>query len=436
MDRLVISGGHALCGRVAIDGAKNALLPLMTASLLTTDPLHLHNAPPLADTFTMMRLLQHLGVDAHYHPNHKKIALCASVIQTEKAPYDIVRKMRASILVLGPLLARHGHAHVSLPGGCAIGLRPVNLHIDALQSLGALITLEDGYIHARAPQGGLRGGVYTFPSVSVTGTANLLMAATLARGGTTIHNAATEPEITDLATCLISMGATIEGLGTRTLTITGTSSLHGATHTVLPDRIETGTYILAATITGGDVYLDNTTLDLLPTFVSLLQSMGVVFDEQDNHVRVNSPPPGDMQGVNIQTAPYPGFPTDLQAQTMALLTLVNGQSQIQETIFENRLMHVAELLRMGAKLSVKNHIVHIEGREKLTHASLMATDLRASACLVLAALATQGESIIQRLYHLDRGYYNLEQKLAGCGADIRRVSGGPPAHKADTSHAL
>ena len=419
MDRLWISGGRKLEGQVTIEGAKNALLPLMCASLLTEETVHLGNAPALSDTHTMVYLLDHLGVQAHYDRDQKTISLTAATLKTEKAPYDIVRKMRASILVLGPLLARYGSAHVSLPGGCAIGPRPVNLHMEALKALGAEIELEDGYIYAKMGPKGLVGGTYTFPMVSVTGTANLLMAATLAQGTTTIHNAACEPEIGDLATCLKAMGAHINGIGTRTLTITGVKKLHGTTHTTLPDRIETGTYILAAAITGGELLLKGGALSLLPTFTDMLRQMGLILHETETGIHVKAPPPHTLKGTDIITGPYPDFPTDLQAQTMALLTVTKGQSVVRETIFENRLMHVAELMRMGAKLDIHDHAVHIEGQIHLSGTSLMATDLRA---LVLAALAAQGECVIQRIYHLDRGYVHMERKLAACGAHIKRLS--------------
>lgn len=422
MDKLWISGGRKLEGEVSIEGAKNALLPLMCASLLTDETLYLHNAPALADTHTMMYLLNHLGVQTQYHEGKKTVELNAGHLKTEKAPYDIVRKMRASILVLGPLLARYGCAHVSLPGGCAIGLRPVNLHMDALQALGADIKLEDGYIFAQTGPKGLVGGSYRFPVISVTGTANLLMAATLAKGETIIDNAACEPEVGDLAKCLCAMGAQIEGIGTRTLKVIGASRLRGTTHTTLPDRIETGTYILAAAITGGELTLKGGNLALLPTFTDALARMGLALHETEAGIHIKAPPPHILKGVDIVTGPYPDFPTDLQAQMMALLTIAHGKSVVRETIFENRLMHVAELMRMGAKLDTHDHAVHIEGQEYLSGAALMATDLRASACLVLAALAARGESVIQRIYHLDRGYVHMERKLAACGAHIKRLA--------------
>ena len=422
MDKLWIRGGQRLEGSIAIEGAKNALLLLMCASLLTEDPLSLKGTPMLADTHTMMTLLRHLGVVIHYNPATHTLDLHAQSLTTERAPYDIVRKMRASILVLGPLLARYGKAHVSLPGGCAIGPRPVNLHMEALRALGADIKLEDGYIFAQAGPRGLVGGTYRFPAISVTGTANLLMAATLASGETFIENAALEPEIGDLAKCLQSMGAQIEGVGTRTLKVTGVGCLHGAQHTTLPDRIETGTYILAAAITGGELVLKGGDLSLLPTFTNTLEHMGITLKVTDDGIYVKSPPPYTLNGANIITGPYPDFPTDLQAQTMALLTVVKGTSMVRETIFENRLMHVAELMRMGADLEIRDRAVHIKGQEHLSSASLMATDLRASACLVLAALAARGESTIQRIYHLDRGYVHMEDKLAACGAHTRRIS--------------
>lgn len=421
MDRLHIRGGISLRGEVAIEGAKNALLPLMTASLLTPKPLTFKNVPALSDMSHMRALLAHLGVKTVHDRTARTLVLESSQLTHSEAPYDIVRKMRASILVLGPLLARTGHAVVSLPGGCAIGVRPIDLHIHALEALGAQIALKDGMLHARAPRG-LRGTTYRFPKVSVTGTANLLMVATLAQGNTTIENAACEPEVTDLAHCLVAMGSDIEGIGTGTLHVRGKTSLGGTVHTIIPDRIEAGTYIMAALMTQGSLFIRHAKLTHLPTFVETLRAMGVTLTQHSDGVAVEKISLANLKPCHVTTGPYPAFPTDLQAQMMALLTRVPGTSHITETIFENRFMHVAELTRMGAVIHTQGNTAHIEGQPVLKAAPLMATDLRASACLVLAALAAEGESTIQRLYHLDRGYAGIQEKLAACGANIRRVT--------------
>lgn len=421
MDALEIQGGISLTGNVSIEGAKNALLPLMAASLLTNEAVRLDNAPYLADTAMMIALLQRLGCHVSYDQIHKKLDIHAKSLTTFEAPYDYVRKMRASILVLAPLLSRLGEAKVSLPGGCAIGVRPVDLHIEALRTLGATIDLEGGCLHAKAPAG-LKGGHYRFPKVSVTGTANMLMAATRAQGDSCIENAACEPDIDDLIKCLQSMGAKIDRQG-RTLYVTGVSHLSSTQHKTVADRIEAGTYILAAVITGGELILKNATCSLLPTFIKTLKEMGAHIIDTPAGIRVSSPGPYDLKPANIVTGPYPEFPTDLQAQMTALLTLVPGQSTVKETIFENRFMHVAELMRMDACLQISAHTVSINGKKTLKPAPLMATDLRASACLVLAALAAKGTSTIKRIYHLDRGYLHMEKKLSACGAIIQRLRG-------------
>ncbi len=422
MDKMRIQGGNSLKGVISIEGAKNAALPLLAACLLTEDPVILQNVPRLQDVETMIHLLENLGMTAEWHHGNpsQTLSLKTNTLHSPKASYDIVRKMRASILVLGPLLARSGEAFVSLPGGCAIGARPVDLHMRGLEALGAHVTLEDGYIHARAPQG-LRGRSYTFPKISVTGTENLLMAAVLAEGTTELIHAAREPEVSDLAHFLNAMGARIEGIGTDILVIEGVPRLHGARYRVLPDRIETGTYLMAAAITGGELFLKGTSLGLLPSVVSVLEEMGIQLQERDGGIWVKSPPPKHLKSVDIVTEPFPGFATDLQAQLMALMTLVTGASLFTETIFENRFMHVAELMRMGADISIQGHTALIRGVPFLKGAQVMATDLRASVSLVLAGLAAEGETVINRIYHLDRGYQDLERKLVACGAQIERI---------------
>jgi len=417
MDKIAIRGGIALHGDIKISGAKNAALPLMAACLLTDKVLELVNIPELSDIASMAELLSQLGVSIDR--DIYGMRLSAKNLLSTTAPYDVVRKMRASVLVLGPLVARSGEAHVSLPGGCAIGIRPIDLHLKGLEALGAQITLEDGYVHARAPQG-LRGGSFTFPIVSVTGTENLLMAATLAKGETRLINAAREPEIADLAHCLNAMGAKITGIGTDTLIIEGVDSLEGITHEVIPDRIETGTYAMAAALTGGNIRLLHGRLDLIPTVAPLLQQAGVTLEEEGNILHVKAPS-GRIQGVDMMTEPFPGFATDLQAQWMALMTLSEGASMITETIWENRFMHVPELCRMGANITVHGSSALVRGVKQLKGAPVMATDLRASVSLVLAGLVAEGETQINRVYHLDRGYEKVEEKLRGCGADIERV---------------
>jgi UDP-N-acetylglucosamine 1-carboxyvinyltransferase len=424
MDKILIRGGKRLSGRIAISGAKNAALPLMAASLLTDEPLVLTNMPRLADINTMSDLLIGHGVKVGIESDHggigRRVTLQAASTSDPLAPYDVVRKMRASILVLGPLLARGGKAVVSLPGGCAIGTRPIDLHLKAMEALGAKIDLESGYVHASAP-GGLTGGKIVFPFVTVGGTENALMAAALAKGVTRIVNAAMEPEITDLAMCLRAMGAKIDGINTSTLTVTGVDALHGATHSVLPDRIETGSYIAATAITGGAIDLVGTQLDILGQVVERFAAAGVVLEQVDDVVRVSTQEPRPRP-VQVKTAPFPAFATDMQAQFMAMMTMATGTSTIAETVFENRFMHVPELMRMGAQIQVNGGVAMVEGVPQLIGAPVMATDLRASMSLIIAGLAASGETEVNRVYHLDRGYERLEEKLQTLGADIERVS--------------
>jgi UDP-N-acetylglucosamine 1-carboxyvinyltransferase len=426
MDKICIRGGVPLEGVIPIGGAKNAALPLMAASLLSAETLTLTNVPALADIATMTNLLVQLGVAVARGREGAQgghlLELSAGHITSSTAPYDLVRKMRASVLVLGPLVARCGWARVSLPGGCAIGPRPVDLHIKGLQRLGAEVELREGYIDARAPKG-LRGAEIAFPAVSVGATENLLMAATLAEGESLLINAAREPEITDLAECLVAMGARIDGIGSDRLKVVGVSRLHGTSHSIIPDRIETGTYIMAAAATDGEVRLTGTRLDLVAAVARILEGAGVeVLDTADGlTVRRRA---DRLEGVDIMTEPYPGFPTDLQAQVMALMTVANGASMITETIFENRFMHVPELARMGANINVHGASALVRGVPRLMGAPVMATDLRASVSLVVAGLAAAGETVINRVYHLDRGYERLEEKLAGCNARIERLRDG------------
>jgi len=420
MDSILIRGGVPLHGDIPIAGAKNACLALMPATLLTDGPLTLTNAPRLSDIATMTTLLQSLGAEVQSLQDGKVLALSSHDLTSDTAHYDLVRKMRASILVLGPMLARTGRAIVSLPGGCAIGARPVDLHLTALEALGAELELREGYVHAAAP-GGLRGGRVTFPFVSVGATENVLMAATLAKGTTLIENAAREPEIVDLARCLRSMGAHIEGEGTATITVEGVETLHGATHRVVTDRIELGTYMLAPAIAGGEVTCLGGELSLVQSFAERLQATGITVEETARGLRVARQ--GNRIGpVDVSTAPFPGFPTDLQAQMMALLTLADGVSRLEETIFENRFMHAPELTRMGAHIDVLGGVATVTGVERLKGAPVMATDLRASVSLILAGLAAEGETAVARVYHLDRGYERVEEKLKACGAAIERVA--------------
>lgn len=422
MDRLRIQGGIPLKGEIAISGAKNAALKLMAASLLTEETLVLHNVPLLADVVTMASLLEQHGVTIKKSDNPAceghSYTLCAKGVQNYTAPYDLVRRMRASVVVLGPLLARFHEAKVSLPGGCAIGTRPIDLHLHALEQMGAQITLEGGYVHAKAPNG-LKGAEIQFEKVSVGATENILMAATLAKGTTIIGNAAREPEIGDLAGCLQQMGAKIEGIGTDRLVVKGVEALGGTEHYVLPDRIETGTYMAAAAITGGDVELLGGDVGQLEAVIEKFEEAGVEVSSTGKGIRVRRA--GMLKGIDVMTQPYPAFPTDMQAQFMALLAVAEGASLVTETIFENRFMHVPELARMGARVVVHGRSAMIRGVKALTGAEVMATDLRASVSLVLAALAAQGETVINRIYHLDRGYEKLEEKLRACGANIERM---------------
>ncbi len=421
MDRIVVRGGGALSGAIEIAGAKNACLALMPATLLSEEPLTLTNAPRLSDIATMTTLLRSLGSEASALREGRVLALSSHAIASHKADYEIVRRMRASILVLGPLLAREGEAVVSLPGGCAIGARPVDLHLRALEAMGATLDLREGYVHARAPSGGLRGGRFAFPLVSVGATENALMAATLARGTTVLENAAREPEIADLARCLRAMGAEIEGEGTSTVTIEGVDRLHGATHRVVADRIEMGTYMLAPAVAGGSVECLGGRLDLVGAFAERLGAAGVAVEETERGVRVTRGAER-VRAVDVTTEPFPGFPTDLQAQMMALMCTAEGTSVLEERIFENRFMHAPELTRMGAAIEVHGGTARVTGVERLRGAPVMATDLRASVSLILAGLAAEGETVVRRVYHLDRGYERVEEKLGGIGARIERVA--------------
>ena len=418
MDSLRIHGGVPLTGRITVSGAKNAALPLMAAGLATSGTLTLENVPRLVDTASMEALLSNHGLDVVRDDLTLRIGGAASNLD---APYDLVRKMRASVLVLGPLLGRYGEARVSLPGGCAIGTRPVDLHIRAMQALGAVVELADGYIQARAP-GGLTGGRAVFPNVSVGATENAMIAASLAKGTSELVNVAREPEIVDLAVCLNAMGARITGHGSDTIRIEGVDSLGDATHRVIPDRIEAGTWAIAAAITGGDLLIEGAYQRHLDALVDMLVETGASVDAVDNGLQVVAN--GRPQSVDITTDPFPGFPTDLQAQFMALMCVAEGSSRISETVFENRFMHVPELARMGADIQVDGGIALVRGQPSLTSAPVMATDLRASVSLVLAALATNGVSEVSRIYHLDRGYSDLETKLGSCGARLERIRGG------------
>lgn len=426
MDRIKIRGGRPLVGDIPISGSKNAALPLMAASLLTEETLSLSNLPHLMDITTLANLLVQHGVEIHMNGHAangghagRVLEMTARRITSTRAPYDLVRKMRASFLVLGPLLARFGTAEVSMPGGCAIGTRPVDLHVKGLQDLGADVELVDGYIHAAAP-GGLVGAEVVIPQVSVGATENLLMAATLARGETRIVNAAREPEIVDLADCLTKMGARIEGAGNEVIVVEGVERLGGAAHSVIPDRIETGTYAMAAAITDGELHLTGGRTDHLTKVIEVLAESGVEIEETNRGLRVRRAN-GQLQGVDVVTEPFPGFPTDLQAQMTALMATAEGDTTITETIFDNRFMHAPELGRMGVDIRVKGNTAVIGGGAALKGAPVMATDLRASVSLVLAGLAAEGETVLNRVYHLDRGYERLEEKLAACGADIERV---------------
>lgn len=426
MDRIAITGGYRLEGALPISGAKNAALPLMCAALLTKETLALSNLPHLADIKTLKLLLEGHGVQATVEQDSNKvgkgqtISFKTDVITSTVAPYDIVRKMRASILVLGPLLAREGEATVSLPGGCAIGNRPIDLHLKGFEEMGATIELKEGYVRAVAPGGRLKGGTVQFPTVSVGATENILMAATLASGTTLIENAAREPEISDLANCLNAMGAKISGIGTRTLNVTGVEALHGAEYAVMPDRIEAGSYAVAAAMTRGELELKGENLtDVLTGTIGVLKEAGIVFRETDGGLMVKLGV-DKVKGINVTTQPYPGFPTDMQAQVMAMMSLCDGASVINETIFENRFMHVPELSRMGANITVRGSTATVRGVEHLLGAPVMATDLRASMSLILAGLVADRQTFVNRIYHLDRGYERLVEKLSACGAKIVR----------------
>jgi UDP-N-acetylglucosamine 1-carboxyvinyltransferase len=420
MDKLLIRGGRQLTGEVVISGAKNAALPELCAALLTADPVTLHNVPRLQDVATTLKLLRNMGAAAERSAARPdEVVIDASRVTSPEAPYDLVKTMRASILVLGPLLARFGEATVSLPGGCAIGARPVDQHIKGLQAMGAEIVVEHGYIIAKAPPGGLRGARITTDMVTVTGTENLLMAATLAQGETILENAAQEPEIPDLAEMLIAMGAQIEGHGTSRIRIQGVDRLHGVTHRIIPDRIETGTFLCAVAATGGDVVLRQACAHHLDAVIDKLREAGAVVEAGDDHIRVRAQ--GRMKAQSFRTSEYPAFPTDMQAQFMALDCIAEGTAVITETIFENRFMHVNELIRLGARIEIDGHTAVVQGVEKLSGATVMATDLRASASLVIAGLVARGETLVDRIYHLDRGYDQMEAKLRAVGADIERV---------------
>ncbi len=428
MDKIEITGGQELNGQIEISGAKNAALPLMITSLLTPETLTLKNVPTLRDVQQLTKILGNHGadmaVDGKRASGNKYIGetihLTARDIVDTTAPYEMVSTMRASFWVLGPLLARCHQAKVSLPGGCAIGTRPVDLHLEGLEGLGATIDLQDGYVLAKAP-GGLKGGRVRFSKVSVGATINVLMAATLAKGESVIENAAIEPEIGDVANCLVKMGAKIEGIGRKTLHIQGVDHLEGAVHTVLPDRIETGTFLMAVAATGGKVELNGARPDTLTAAIEVLTEAGVTIEPTDNGLLVERRGPA-LNPIHVETQPHPGFPTDLQAQLMALMTIANGRSVIRETIFENRFMHVQELARLGANISLNGDTAIIEGVKTLHGAPVMATDLRASVSLVIAGLAAEGKTLINRVYHLDRGFEKIEEKLGGCGALIQRVS--------------
>ncbi|MBB4152377.1 UDP-N-acetylglucosamine 1-carboxyvinyltransferase [Sphingomonas jinjuensis] len=427
MDRILIRGGRRLEGRLPISGAKNAALTLMPCALLTDEPLTLRNLPRLADVDGFGHLLNQLGASTQIEGTSPQdfgrvMTIRAGKLTSTEAPYDIVRKMRASILVLGPVLARSGEARVSLPGGCAIGNRPIDLHLKALEAIGAELEMAAGYVRAKAPGGRLPGGRYRFPVVSVGATENVVMAAVLARGTSVIENAAREPEIVDLCRCLVAMGASIDGIGTETLTIEGRDKLHGATYAVMPDRIEAGSYACAAAITGGRLELVGACAEDMGATLSALADAGVLVELRKGSVCISASEP--LRPLTLSTAPFPGFATDMQAQFMAMLTMAEGASVLTETIFENRYMHVPELARMGADIQVTGRTAIVRGGTKLVGAPVMATDLRASMSLILAGLAAEGETSVARVYHLDRGYERLEEKLSAVGADIERVSDG------------
>ena len=420
MDRLVIRGGRRIEGSVQISGAKNAALPQITAALLSSEPLELSNVPEVTDVDTILAMVREFGVVATRGPG-RRLVLNAGGARNAEAPYDMVRRMRASILVLAPVLARFGSACVSLPGGCAIGARPIDLHLKALETLGAEVSMESGYIHARIKEDGLRGARIVLSSPSVGATETALMAASLARGETEILNAARDPEVCDLALCLFAMGARIEGAGTHRILVQGVDALHRAQHDLITDRIEAGTYAIAAAITGGHLEILGAHLEHLGSVGAVLESAGVRIWPTDRGLMVFRS--GPLRAVDVATEPYPGFPTDLQAQFMALMTIASGASVVRETVFESRFMHVPELGRLGANISLQGSTALVRGVERLHGAEVMATDLRASVSLVLAALVAEGETTVHRIYHLDRGYESLDRKLVQCGAEIRRVSG-------------
>ena len=415
MQKLVIQGGTTLNGEVSISGAKNAALPILCASLLTAETLKIENVPQLNDVTTMLALLRQMGIDIT-QDGKNSVELTAASLSNLVAPYEMVKTMRAAILVLGPMLARAGKAMVSLPGGCAIGLRPVDQHIKGLQAMGAEIKIDHGYIHAHAKR--LNGARIVMDLVTVTGTENLIMAATLANGTTVLENAAREPEVTNLADCLISMGAKIYGAGSDTITIEGVRTLHGATHRVMPDRIETGTFLVAAAASGGEIYLRDTRADILTAVLEKLREAGATIESGQDWISLKMK--GVLKSVNLRTAPYPAFPTDMQAQFMALNSVAEGTAIITETIFENRFMHAQELKRMGANIEVEGSVAIVHGVAHLDGTNVMATDLRASASLVLAGLVARGETTIERIYHLDRGYEHIDEKLTRLGAKVQR----------------
>lgn len=416
MDKLLIEGGYALNGEAAISGAKNAALPLLCVTLLTRDAVTFHNVPALNDIGTMLKLLAQMGVKVEQDGD--RVTLQADALDNPVATYEMVKTMRASILVLGPLTARFGEAKVSLPGGCAIGARPVDQHIKGLQAMGAEVNVEHGYVHAKVSK--LKGARLFTDMVTVTGTENLMMAACLAEGETIIENAAREPEVVDLANCLVAMGAQISGAGTDVIRIRGVAELHGATHSIMPDRIETGTYLCAAAATGGNIRLTRTSTAYLDVVIDKLMDAGCDIMQERDAIRLKAP--AKLKSVSIRTAPYPAFPTDMQAQFMAINAVAEGTAVIRETIFENRFMHAVELIRLGAKITIDGNTAVVTGNGPLQGATVMATDLRASASLVIAGLVAQGETLIERIYHLDRGYEKLEQKLGALGARVRRVS--------------
>ncbi len=429
MDRIAIEGGNPLFGDIPVSGAKNSAIKLMAASLLTSEPVRLTNMPRLADTRLLGRLLQRFGcgISESDGAQGQQTILHTPEITSAFAPYDLVRQMRASFNVLGPLLARTGHAKVSLPGGCTIGARPVDLHLKALEALGAHIDMHEGYVFAQAPRG-LKGAEITFPFVSVGATEHALMAAVLARGTTVMHNSACEPEIVDLAECLNAMGARVSGAGTKTIVVEGVTSLRGTDWAVVCDRIEAGTYAVAAAMAGGEVRLTKVRPELIAALLDKLAEAGCEITHGENTVTIRRGE-GRLRPVDLTTDVYPGFATDLQAQFMALMTLADGESVIRETIFENRFMHVPELGRLGADISVSGGEARVRGVERLRGAQVMATDLRASACLVIGGLAAEGETIVNRVYHLDRGFENLEGKLSACGANVRRLKGDAPVEE-------